>query len=322
MSKATAIAHPIQGILKYHGFANAELRIPLHDSISVCVAPYETRTTVELDDSLEMDVIEIDGETAVGRPYERAVQILAHVRQLADTNTRVRMRSENNFLSNIGLGASSSGFAALSVAATAAYDLDINHHEISTIARLGAGSASRAVAGGYSHWYAGTDHKSSYAEQIGDAETLPLGITIAVIPAYKNTDDAHAEVLTSPYLPCRIAHAKAALDDAKRAILDGDFSTMAQIAETDSLSLHAVTMTGSKAPLLWTPETMSVFHEVRKMRDEGLECYFSVDTGATVYINSRPNDQPAVQERVAALGVQVESGVVGGASRLINEHLF
>jgi len=37
--KATAVAHPIQGLIKYHGLADPVLRLPFHDSISVCSAP-------------------------------------------------------------------------------------------------------------------------------------------------------------------------------------------------------------------------------------------------------------------------------------------
>ena len=48
--KATAVAHPIQGLIKYHGLADPILRLPFHDSISVCTAPMTTRTTVEFAD--------------------------------------------------------------------------------------------------------------------------------------------------------------------------------------------------------------------------------------------------------------------------------
>ena len=34
--KATAKAHPIQGLVKYHGMRDEELRHPYHDSISLC----------------------------------------------------------------------------------------------------------------------------------------------------------------------------------------------------------------------------------------------------------------------------------------------
>ena len=92
MAKATAIAHPIQGLVKYHGLRDVELRIPLHDSISVCVAPYETRTTVEARPDLEEDIIEIDGEAVTGRAFERAQQVLDQLRNQAGTKERVQMR--------------------------------------------------------------------------------------------------------------------------------------------------------------------------------------------------------------------------------------
>ena len=48
--KATAIAHPMQGLIKYHGLRNEKLRIPFHDSISVNVDKLWTKTTVEFGD--------------------------------------------------------------------------------------------------------------------------------------------------------------------------------------------------------------------------------------------------------------------------------
>src|SRR5690606_27672074 len=41
-TKASAIAHPIQGLVKYHGLRDESLRLPFHDSISVCTAPLRT----------------------------------------------------------------------------------------------------------------------------------------------------------------------------------------------------------------------------------------------------------------------------------------
>ena len=118
-----ALEHLVRGVVEHPddvSVRDKELRLPMHDSISVCTAPFETRTTVELRDDLNADVYEIDGEEATGRPYERALKVVEHIRQQADRKARVYMRSENNFQSNIGLGASSSGFAALAMAANAA----------------------------------------------------------------------------------------------------------------------------------------------------------------------------------------------------------
>lgn len=322
MSKATAIAHPIQGLIKYHGLRDDKLRLPFHDSISVCTAPYQTQTTVEVRSDLAQDVFEIDGEIAVGRAYERAALIVAFLRKLANTDAHVYMRSENNFTSNIGLGASASGFAALTMAAANAYGLSLTIHELSAIARVGAGSASRALAGGFAHWYAGNDHESSYAEMIANKSNLDMRMVIGVIPVFKQTENAHADAAMSPFMACRIAYAKAILDDLRAAAIEGDFTTVGALAEKDTLSLHAATMTGGSNHIYWQPETVAIFHEVRQMRQDGIEAYFSVDTGATVYINCMPDDVATVEERIKALGVETAVAEVGGAARLVDDHLL
>ena len=63
--KATAKAHPIQGLIKYHGMRDEELRLPYHDSISVCTAPSHTKTTAEFDPDRSADeyVVEVNGST-------------------------------------------------------------------------------------------------------------------------------------------------------------------------------------------------------------------------------------------------------------------
>ena len=62
--KASAVAYPIQGLIKYHGLRDFERRLPYHDSISVCTAPTATHTTVEFGG--EEDRVEIDGRASDG----------------------------------------------------------------------------------------------------------------------------------------------------------------------------------------------------------------------------------------------------------------
>ncbi len=322
MSKATAIAHPIQGLIKYHGFRDMRQRIPLHDSISVCTAPFETRTTVEIHTDLDHDVIEVDGRVLNGREYERTQDVLNEIRRVAKSKAHVYAKSKNNFTSNVGLGASASGFAALAVASSVAFGLDLTSRQLSAVARLGAGSASRAVAGGFAYWEAGFDHESSIAYQLASPKDFQMGIVIAMIPAFKSTEDAHTEAMGSPFMPCRVAYVKNIIEDMSQAIQNKDFSTVGRLAEQDTFSLHAVTMTGPNTVMHWRPETLRVFQEVRTLREEGLECYISVDTGATVYINSRPEDRAKVEERIKTLGLETLTCEVGGGTRLVEDHLF
>jgi phosphomevalonate decarboxylase len=64
--KATAIAHPIQGLVKYHGLKNPKKRIPFHDSISVCADGLHTTTTVEVDNSFKENTTVINEKLVTG----------------------------------------------------------------------------------------------------------------------------------------------------------------------------------------------------------------------------------------------------------------
>ena len=161
--KKSAIAYPIQGLIKYHGLKDEKLRIPFHDSISVCTAPTHTHTPVGFG---RVDDIEIDGKSVDGRAKERCLDVINAVRELSGSDKKIKVVSKNNFPSNIGLGASSSGFAALALATAALFGLDTNDKKLmSQIARRGAGSAARSMTGGFSIWKTGDD---SYSEQLSD----------------------------------------------------------------------------------------------------------------------------------------------------------
>jgi len=318
--KASAIAYPIQGLIKYHGLRDEELRLPYHDSISVCTAPIRTLTTIEF--GHKGDAAAFDGKKAKSREMERILKVVDPLRALAKEKSGFNMVSENSFPSNIGLGASASGFAALAVAASAALGLDLSLEEVSRFARRGAGSASRAVTGGFSRWYAGTGDHDSYSRQLAGPEDLDLGIVCAMVPAHKFTDTAHKDVVTSPFFKARLEYVVEALDKMERAIFAHDLDRVCSLAETDTLLLHGITMTGIDELILWRPDTVKVILEVKKMRQEGLRAYFSIDTGATVYINSRPDDVREVRSRVEALGIETLECSVGGGAKLVREELF
>lgn len=318
--KASAMAYPIQGLIKYHGLKDEALRLPYHDSISVCTAPIRTLTTIEF--GHQEDRAEFDGKAAKGRELERIKVVVDPLRTMAKEKSGFRMVSENSFPSNIGLGASASGFAALAVATVAALDLEMGLEEISRFARRGAGSASRAVTGGFSRWFAGTGDEDSRSRQLASPEQLDMGIVCALIPAKKFTDVAHREVASSPFFKARLEYVVEALDKMERAIYARDIDRICSLAETDTLLLHGITMTGIDELVLWRPETVKVILEVKQMRQDGLPAYFSIDTGATVYINCRLEQVNEVRGRIERLGLETLRCTVGGEAKLVPEHLF
>lgn len=318
--KSSAVAHPIQGLIKYHGLRDQELRLPFHDSISVCTAPLRTHTTFEFGDFPEDEVV-IDGDPVSGREFERVGAVVSAVKNQSGVDLNFKMHSKNDFPSNVGLGASSSGFAALAMAACDAAGLELDLEEISKIARLGAGSATRAVTGGFSRWKKGMSDADSYSYQIA-SEDLQMGILIAFVPAYKSTEDAHREVQSSPYFESRVAEMPRMLDEMELAIRQGDVGKICTLAERDTLLLHGITMTGAGELLLWRPETLSVIMHVRKLREEGVPAFFSIDTGATVYVNTFPDRVPDVKSRLEELGIEIMECQVGGEARVVDDHLF
>jgi phosphomevalonate decarboxylase len=317
--KATAKAHPIQGLVKYHGMRNEELRLPYHDSISVCTAPSHTTTTVEFDPDLSADRYVVDGEDVEGRGAERIDSVVEHVRELAGVDHRVRFESENDFPTNIGFGSSSSGFAAAAVALVEAAGLEMTLPEISTVARRGSSSAARAVTGAFSHLRTGLDDADCRSERIETGLEEDLRIVAAEIPAFKHTEEAHEEAAESHMFEARLAHIHEQIATMRHALREGDFEGAFELAEHDSLSLAATTMTGPAGWVYWEPETLSVFETVRELREEGVPAYFSTDTGASVYVNTTAAHVDRVESAISDLGVGTRVWSVGGPASVLGE---
>ena len=324
--KATAMAHPIQGLIKYHGMRDEIERLPYHDSISLCTAPSHTRTTVEFSMDYDEDTFVVDGEELEGRAAERVEAVVEKARSMSDaahTVYPVRLESENSFPSNVGLGSSSSGFAAAAMALAEAADLDCSLPEISTIARVGSASAARAVTGAFSQLYTGLNDEDCRSRRVPTNLHEDLKIIVGLVPYHKETEDAHREAADSHMFQARNAHIHEQIAEMRDALRSDDFERTFELAEHDSLSLAATTMTGPSAWLYWQPATLAIFNRVRELREEeGIPVYFSTDTGATVYVNTTDEHAEYVEEEIADCGVSTTVWEVGGPAKLLDDHLF
>jgi diphosphomevalonate decarboxylase len=320
--KATAVAHPIQGLIKYHGLKDAKLRIPFHDSISVCLEALCTTTTVETETALMRDRVEINGQMVTGAELGRVKVVLGRLRALTGYSGCFKVCSRNSVTTGKGLGFSASGFAALGVAASAALGVSVDYVALSEAVRLGAGSATRSLAGGFAVWFADKGGRS-YAESIVGSERVDLGMVVVPVFSAVKTDEAHAEVLGSPLFAARLKYVKRIVRDMERAIREGDVAAIGELAEQDSLNLHASTMTGKAHLVLWEGGTIRVIREVEKMRRDGVDAWFSMDTGPSVFVNTYASNVGKVAAHLRRLGglSVIESGV-GGKPFLLDKHLF
>jgi phosphomevalonate decarboxylase len=320
--KATAVAHPIQGLIKYHGLKDPKLRIPFHDSISVCIDALHSTTTVETANLLKHHVIVINEKEPGKRELKRVHTVLEELKKITGYSGYFKVVSQNSVTGGKGLGFSASGFAALGIAACAALEFNIDYVSLSELVRLGAGSATRSLAGSFAVWYADKNGKS-YAEPIVEPSSVDLSMVIVPIHSFVTTDEAHMEVLSSPMFKARLEHVTSLIETMEDAIKAGDVAIIGRLAEEDSLNLHASTMTGNTHMILWEPETVRVIKEVQRMRREGMPAWFSMDTGPSVFVNTYTRNIDTVASRLCDLGFSnVIRSRVGGKPFLTDKHLF
>jgi len=320
--KATAVAHPIQGLIKYHGLKKPKQRIPYHDSISVCVKALSTITTVETLDFLTKNEIVINGKEPARKDKERVETVLRRLRRLVGFSGNFKVVSENSLKTGKGLGFSASGFAALGLAASKALGLNVDMVSLSEIVRLGAGSSTRSLAGGFAIWYSNKNGRS-YAERLSAPQDINFSMLIVPIHSNVKTDEAHAEVVSSPLFRARLRNVHGLLKTMREAIMTGDTAAIGQLAEEDTLNLHAITMTGKSHMVLWEPDTIRIIKEVIRMREERILAWYSIDTGPSVFINTNIENSETITKRLHEIGFEnaIVSGV-GGKPFLTSNHLF
>lgn len=306
--KSSAIAYSNIAFIKYWGRSldyNPNLNIPSNDSVSMTKygltqgIHLQTHTTIDFSDAHEEDTAIFEGKVLIGREMERILKVVDPLRKYANVDCRFKMMSRNDFPTQAGLASSASGFAALAIATVNALDVDLSKEETSTYARLGSGSATRSIHGGFVHWNKGDSHETSFAEQICGPHEFDMNAVIAIVHEGKKdvtSDVGHESAHTSPFNDVRIEKSQEQVKDIEKAILDDDFSKVGKIAEESSKYMHAVMMTSSPPLFYWHPDTMRLVKLVQEMRRGGLECYFSIDAGPNVHCLCRPEDVYELQK--------------------------
>lgn len=328
---ATAIAHPNIAFIKYWGNCDDRLRLPANGSISMNLSGLQARTSVTFDWGLPEDRLKLNGRPISGAGLERVKAFLDDVRrlvinQIPDRSRFVlhaRVTSENNFPTGAGIASSAAAFAALSLAASRAIGLTLNEAELSRLARRGSGSACRSIPAGFVEWQAGSCDDASSATSIAPPDHWDLVDCIAIVsPGHKpvGSSEGHALAGTSPLQAARLADTPRRLAACRRALLDRDFASLAEVIELDSHMMHAVMITSSPSLLYWAPATITVMQTVPQWRRDGLPAAFTVDAGPNVHVICPVEAADEVAARLAELpGVRrVLTAHPGGGAYLEN----
>ncbi|XP_071878410.1 mevalonate diphosphate decarboxylase [Bombus fervidus] len=251
MSTVTCIASVNIAVIKYWGKRDEILILPVNDSISATLDTdhLHTKTTVMISPTFKEDQIWLNGqEEDIKNP--RLQNCLTQIRKRARNSNhidqwKVHICSENNFPTAAGLASSAAGYACLVAALAKLYQVE---GDISSIARIGSGSACRSVIGGFVRWYMGSEPNGadSIAKQIVPASHWPeMRILILVVNDAKKKVSSSVGMKrtmeTSDLVQYRIKHViPERIKKMEQAIVEKDFKIFAEHTMKDSNQMHAV----------------------------------------------------------------------------------
>ncbi|CAG9130638.1 unnamed protein product [Plutella xylostella] len=277
MGYTVTVVAPVNiAVIKYWGKRDEELILPLNDSVSATLdtSVMCAKTSVSAAPEFTEDVIWLNGKKE-SFSNKRLQNCLREVKERAaaegsvDKNFlswKVHVCSENNFPTAAGLASSAAGYACLVTALAKLYKVKT---DVSSIARLGSGSACRSVYGGFVRWHAGSDPSGvdSIATQIASSTHWPeMRALILVVGDSKkkmsSTKGMKITTETSELLKHRIKHCvPERTTEITKAILARDFPKFAEITMKDSNQFHAVCL-DSYPPFVYLTEVSHTIIEL------------------------------------------------------------
>ena len=279
--KKTVRAHTNIALIKYWGKQNKELKIPFNDSLSLTLDKFYTDTSVEYDESLKEDIFILDGKPASSSVSKRVFWFMDQIRNKFNIQSYARIESFNHVPKEAGLASSASAFAALAKAAT--LDLNLSNQELSQLARLGSGSASRSIYGGFVRWHKGNNDETSFAKPLDVPVWEDLRMLVCIVnDQSKPFSSSYAMDKTSDdsvYYPAWVKQSAIDMEGMISAINKQSITELGEIAQSNALRMHASLM----AVNMWyfEPDTLKVMNYVRDKQKE-IPVYFTMDAGPNV----------------------------------------
>jgi diphosphomevalonate decarboxylase len=304
-------ASPSLALIKYWGKARGEARRkargeawrnrPATPSLAVTLGGVGTETIVR---EADHDEVYLNG-TLQGE--ERFAPFFDRLRRALSVQMHFRAESRNDFPSAAGLASSSSGFAALTAACTLLAGRELASERLSDLARTGSASAARSLFGGFVLFPAG----ARSARPLYGPEFWPdLRVLVAVVTrGAKPVSSRQAMESTrasSPYYRQWLRNSAALLPRALEALRRRDLGLLGEVVLLSYSRMHA-SILGSDPPLLyWLPGTVAVIQECRRLREEGIGAWETIDAGPQVKVLCLDRDLELIRGRLKAAHTSLE----------------
>jgi diphosphomevalonate decarboxylase len=307
----TAIAHPNIALCKYWGKRDRALNLPTNSSLSLTLAPFRTRTTVTW--GVERDEVWLNGARTDDAKVLRVLDLCRPGRPPA------KVESENDFPTAAGLASSSSGFAALVLAAAPDKSLDA----LAVLARQGSGSATRSLHGGWVRWDRGAraDGADSRGVPVAPADHWDVRMVVAIVGAgpkgTSSTDGMLHTQATSPYFDAWAKAAEADVPEAEAALLARDLERLGRVMERSSLRMHASMFAADPPVVYWRPASLLAMEGVRGLRKAGIGAWATMDAGPNVKVLCEARSADTVATMLRHVAERVEVLEPGGPAHVL-----
>lgn len=301
-------------LIKYWG--KRPVQVPGNPSLSFTLSSSYTDTTLAFDlqgsGKLKMDFL-FEGKENPGF----AARVKGYLDSLAPylpflDRLSLKISSSNSFPHSSGIASSASAMSALALCLAGLEnhlfgtlaDRDAFLRKAAFLARLGSGSATRPVYGGFVLW-GRTPAVAESTDEAGIPVMLPdgnpmLGIrdAILVTSAGKkkvSSSQGHGLMDGHPWAAARYAQAGTNLEMLLKAIGEQNEEEIIGIIENEALSLHALMMSSRNGYRLMNEQTWAVIDKVRQYRrSTGTFVAFTLDAGPNVHLLYQGKDRDRV----------------------------
>lgn len=320
-------------LIKYWGKQDHEKQWPSNDSVSMTLTNCRTVTNVRTND-LEKNRVWFAGERLEGSSskLKRINRHLEFLKSELRTQVGLDVHTDNSFPMGAGIASSASGFAALTTATVGALkgadsieDLNLTGHslqKLSSLARMGSGSACRSLHPGFVHWCKADRAEEQYVRVIEESSPWELVDIILIVDPHEkkiSSTQGHKLAFGSPLFRIRQSVIDERVRLLKEAIRVQDIANLGQIAESEAIEMHSIMMTSEESVFYMTEMTQDILQFIRRARSStGIEMYFTLDAGPNVHVICQKSHSERAYETLQAefKGVDMIVDTIGAGIRV------
>lgn len=295
-------------LIKYWGKAPAptpdDANLPAVPSLSLTLDGLYSETAARFAPELETDRVVLDGVELEGAERARALLLLDAARRHHDVVSPFEIISKNTVPTAAGLASSASGMAAMAVAVGRLIGFDPRESEasntLSELARIGSGSASRSIFGGWVAWD-GRSARPVLSRHDGPDVVVVIAVVTRDRKPIGSRDGMTLTQKTSPFFAGWVEQSHATFHEALDALQSHDLPRLFSAMELSTWRMHASAMGASPPVCYWLPTSLAVLGEVEQMKRDGLVCGATLDAGPNVKVFCRSSDAAAVSLRLTTV---------------------